>query len=106
MEYIGIDKNSIPYKFDIRLGGVTYTLRVLYNSLRDFFTVDLYKDNTPIVLGEKLVLNKPLFISSKYRDTPAVDIIPFDLTGEAERITFSNFNESVYLYILGDGHVD
>lgn len=72
----------------------------------DFFTVDLYKDKDPIVLGEKLVLNKPLFLSSQYRDIPVVDIIPFDLSGRAERITYDNFNDSVFLYMVGDSDVD
>lgn len=106
MEYIEIDKDSIPYQFNIRLAGITYTFRVLYNSLMDFFTVDLIKDGTPIVLGEKLILNKPLFTTSQYRDIPNISIIPFDLTGEAERITFENLNKSVFLYLVGDNDVD
>lgn len=106
MEYIDIDKDSIPYKFDIKLQGTTYTLGVLYNALMDFFTIDLYKDKAPLVLGEKLILNKPLFLTSQYRDTPGIDIIPFDLTGEAERITYDNFNKSVFLYLVGDTDVD
>lgn len=105
MEYIEIDRDMIPYKFDITLQNETYTFQVNYNTLKDFFTIDLYKNNEVIVLGEKLVYGKPLFISSRYKDIPKVNIVPLDLTGRVERITFENLNEEVFLFLI-DGDKD
>lgn len=102
MEYIEIDKNMIPYSFEITLNDKTYTFYVKYNVLKDFFTIDLYRNDEVIVLGEKLVYGKPLFSTSQYKDVPDVKIIPFDLTGKSERITFENLNEEVFLYLVGD----
>lgn len=102
MDYIDIDKNLIPYTFDITLKSETYTFEVKYNTVGDFFTINLLKNDEVIVLGEKLVYAKPLFLTSRHRDIPKVDIIPFDISENTERITFENFNEKVYLYLVGD----
>lgn len=102
MNYIDINKDLIPYKFDITLAGETYTFDVKYNTLKDYFTVDLYKNDEVIVLGEKLIYGKPLFLNSQHRDIPKVDILPLDLTNKTERITFENLNEEVFLFLVGD----
>lgn len=102
MEYIDIDKNMIPYRFDITLEDKTYTFEVNYNALHDFFTIDLLKNGEVIVLGEKLVYGKPLFTTSKYKDIPSVCIVPYDMSEQTDRITFENLNEQVFLYIVGD----
>lgn len=102
MEYIDIDKDLVPYKFEISLLDETYTFNVEYNSMKDYFTVDLYKDSEIIVLGEKLIYGKPLFLTSLYKDIPKVRIIPLDLAGKAERISFENLNEEVFLFLIGD----
>lgn len=102
MEYIDINKSLIPYSFDITLVGETYTFEVNYNSKYDFFTIDLLKNNEVIVLGEKLIYGKPLFTSSQHKDIPKIDLLPYDLSDNTERITFNNMNESVFLYMVGE----
>lgn len=104
MEYIEIDKDLIPYRFDITLKEETYTFDVNYNYLKDYFTIDLFKNGEIIVLGEKLIYGKPLFLSAQYRDIPKVEIIPLDLSNQTERITFENLNNEVFLYIVGDNN--
>ena len=102
MEYIEIDKNMIPYRFDITLEGETYTFQVNYNATHDFFTMDLYKNDEVIVLGEKLVYGKPLFMSAQHKDIPKTIIIPYDVSENTDRITFENLNEDVLLFLVGD----
>lgn len=101
MEYIDIEKENIPYEFDIKLLDKTYTFTINYNSLFDFFTVDLSLNEKIIVLGEKLVYGNPLFSNAKYKDIPGIDIVPFDLAGKESIITYENLNESVFLYLVG-----
>ena len=100
IDYISIDKSLIPYAFDITLEEETYTFEVNYNNANDFFTINLLKNSVIIVLGEKLVYAKPLFLSAVHKDIPWPTIIPFDLSENTERITFENLSESVFLYIL------
>ena len=66
MEYIDIEKNSIPYTFEIVLAGETFQFTVNYNSFGDFFTVDLYKNNELVRMGEKIVYGLPLFENYEY----------------------------------------
>lgn len=98
-EYIEIDKQSIPYRFELELGGELFELEVNYNETFDFFTVDLYKDNQALVVGEKLMLNRPLFRNRVHIALPKVNIIPKDRGNVAKRITFDNTNETVFLYV-------
>ena len=102
MNYIEIDKNMIPYRFDMTIKGETYTFQVNYNATHDFFTIDLYKNDEVIVLGEKVVYGKPLFFTSQHKDVPKVTIIPYDVSENTDRITFENMNEDVLLFMIGD----
>jgi len=102
MNYIEIDKNMIPYVFDMTIKGETYTFQVNYNVAHDFFTIDLYKNDEVMVLGEKLVYGKPLFMSAQYKDIPKTIIIPYDVSENTDRITFENMNEDVLLFMIGD----
>jgi len=102
MNYIEIDKNMIPYRFDMTIKGETYTFQVNYNATHDFFTIDLYKNDEVIVLGEKVVYGKPLFFTSQHKDVPKVTIIPYDVSENTDRITFENMNEDVLLLMIGD----
>ena len=102
MNFIDINKDLIPYQFDMTLANETYTFGVFYNVENDFFTLDLFKNNIQVVAGEKLVYERPLFLTSQHKDIPKVDIIPYDLTSKTERITYENFNEQVFLFLVGD----
>ena len=100
MRFINIDKDSIPYKFDMTLAGDTFTFYVNYNTQGDFFTIGLYKNDEAVVLGEKLVYGRQLFLSYQYRDIPKIPIVPIDLAGNTERITFENMNKDVFLFLI------
>lgn len=111
MEYIDINKDEIPESFDIDLADETFTLAFNYNEVGDFFTVDLYKpsedgDDIPLVIGEKLVLNQPLWDDIVNPDLPAPTLVPKDLSSTADRITYENLGETVFLYIDDDGDDD
>lgn len=94
---IDINKNLIPYRFSLEL----YEFTIRYNKEHDFFTVDLSLDDKIIVQGEKIVYGKALFSHLQHLNIPQEIIIPLEIADKIDRITFDNFNESVFLY-LGD----
>lgn len=98
-EYIEIDKDEIPYSFEIELAGEVFEIEVNYNQTYDFFTVDLFKDGGVLVIGEKLIINRPLFENRVNIDLPKIQIIPKDRANSATRITYENMNETVFLYV-------
>ncbi len=94
-----IDKSLIPYSFEMELGGYMYMLVVKYNSFCDLFTVTVYKDNTlictePIMYAQRLFHD--VYITDKY---PAIDIVPLDESGKENKVTWENFNKTVFLTI-------
>ncbi|MET4562174.1 hypothetical protein ABIA69_003360 [Lysinibacillus parviboronicapiens] len=98
-EYIDINKDEIPYSMEIELVGEVFEMELNYNRAHDFFTVDLFKDGEALVIGEKIILNRQLFRNCINLDLPKVQIIPKDRAGVADRITFDNLNETVFLYV-------
>lgn len=102
-EYIEIDKNEIPYSFEVELAGEIFEMEVNYNETFDFFTVDLFKEDAPIVTGEKLILNRPLFRNRVHIGLPKAAIIPMDRSQQETRITYDNLNETVFLFIIESG---
>ena len=104
MEYIPIDKENLPERFEFDLGAETFILEFRYNELFDHFTCNLFDmEEEALVLGEKLVLNKPMWSDLTNVDLPAPTIIPMDLAGNEDRVTFSNLGVSVFLYIDDEG---
>lgn len=104
MEYIPVDKENLPEMFDIDLADETFKLKFSYNETGDFFTVDLYRpteeeEDEEIILGEKLTLGKPLWSDFTDMSLPAPELIPMDLSGMETRVTWENFEKTVFLYI-------
>lgn len=99
MDYLPIEKEDIPYTFEIELAGEIFTFEFHYNERFDFFTVDLSNDNEPLVYGEKIVFNQPLFSGIADERFPKVRIIPKTEGEQMEDITYSNFYETVFLAI-------
>ena len=105
-DIIEINKDLIPYEFDIVLADETFKIGINFNETAELFTVDLSKLNEesgeyeeickgePIVYGKKLW--EDVYITDRY---PAVDIVPLDESGENNAVTFDNLNETVFLCI-------
>ena len=100
MKFINIDKNQIPYEFEIVLDNNTFQFELNYNSLGDFFTVTLFKDHVRIIDSYKVVYNVPLFENLGYLDIPKIIIKPLDTTGDTQAANYDSLNEDVFLYVL------
>jgi hypothetical protein len=97
MWIVPVDKEAIPYRFDMSLNGVTWTFEMRYNSEHNFFTVDLYRGEESIAVGEKIVYGSPLFAD----EIPGIQIIPLDLSGNANSVGWNELGETVFLYLEG-----
>jgi hypothetical protein len=100
-----INKELIPYTFNILLGDETFSVGVDYNATADFFTLSLSDANGNVITrSEKLVYNMPLF-ADIYNPVvfPCLTIIPVDESGEEIDITWDNFGETVFLSIDDEG---
>ncbi|PZM62621.1 phage baseplate plug family protein [Paenibacillus dendritiformis] len=107
MEFIPIEKDSIPYQFDIALGVDIFTFEVNYNERFDFFTLDLMKDDQVLVQGVKLVYGVPVFAGIEDHRFPVPMIVPIDEAGRETAVTWDNFGETVFLaYGEGEGEED
>lgn len=100
MKYISIEKDQIPYEFELVLGDSTFQFEINYNSLGDFFTVTLFKDHVRIIDSYKVVYNVPLFENLGYLDIPKIIIKPLDTTGDTQAANYDSLNEDVFLYVL------
>lgn len=99
-DYIDLDPNEIPVQFEIDLAQDTFTMAINYNETYDFYTVDLWdSEGFVIVLGEKIVIGRPLFESLVDERLPGPSIVPFDESGNATTITKDNFYHTVFLTI-------
>lgn len=95
-----IDKELIPYNFEIILYDENFEISVDYNETADLYTITLYKDGE-LVVTEPIIYNQPLFkdvyrANGKY---PAMTIVPTDESGEETEVTGDNFGSSVFLVI-------
>lgn len=105
MGIIEIEKDLMPYRFDITLSGRTYTLAFNYNVDFDFFTADLFLGDTALVSGEKVVLNQFLFKEaaedSEHNinpDFPEEILFVGSTDDSIQRVSYDNFGDSVLLY--------
>lgn len=110
-DFIPVDKTELPERFEIDLGNETFVMQFNYNETGDFFTVDLYTtgetgEDVEFIMGEKLVLGRALWEEVPRVDLPAPTLLPLDIGMNAKRISFDNFGESVFLYIVDGGGED
>lgn len=106
MQHLPINKENLPEQFEISFGGPSYILRFDYSPEYDLFSVSSFlvteESQTPLVLGERLILEKPLWSDMIPEVGIGPDIIPMDLAGLETRITWDNFGRSVFLYVDDD----
>ena len=98
-----INKEIIPYTFNILLADELFNLRIDYNNTADLFTVTLSKDGE-IICVEPIVYGVPLFKDLYQPDKyPALEILPIDESGQESKITFDNLGETVLLVVNNGG---
>ncbi|MFP7737464.1 phage baseplate plug protein [Priestia aryabhattai] len=99
-DYIPVNKEELPEQFELDLADETFVFEFNYNQAGDFFTVDLYNiQRQPIILGEKLVLNEPLWQDSIDSRLPAPTLVVMDEADKETCMTFDNFMVTTFLYI-------
>lgn len=101
--YIDIDKDLIPYRFDITLGGFVYFMEFRYNRSQGIFTVNLLDEEEEVlVYGEPLVYGQPLFADYADIRFPVSQLVPLDVSGVENRVTWDNLGKTVFLYDLAE----
>ena len=106
MEYIDIEKDLIPYRFDISIADEMFTFEVHYNADYDFFTVDLERDGEVLAVGEKLIYGQPLFYDMLDNRFPTLPIVPLDESGRQTEVTWKTLSESVFLFVIDEDDDD
>lgn len=99
MQYININKELIPYTFNLTLDKTVYEMHIDHNADHDFFTMSLYHNGRAIVDSEKIVYGWPLFHSVRVYIPGFPVVIPADISGQEDRVTFENLNQTVFLYM-------
>lgn len=99
-DIIEIEKELLPYSFDIALAGEEYTMEIMYNKAADLFTVTLIKGEETLVYNEPIIYGVELF-KDVYRSDlfPMLSIVPLDEAGIETSVTYENFGETVFLTI-------
>lgn len=100
MEYIDIEKDQIPYRFDISIAEENFTFEVHYNADYDFFSVNLEREGEVLAVGEKLVYGMPLFYDVMDNRFPKLPIVPFDESDISTAVTWETLGKSVFLYVI------
>lgn len=103
-DYIEINKEMIPYQFNILLADNWFELYVNYNKTADLFTVSLYK-NDELICTEPLVFGMPLF-QDVYQPEKFPSIILVPHGANETDITYDNLGETVFLTVDDEGDVD
>lgn len=101
-ETIEINKDLIPYEFNMVIGGELFTFVVDYNYVGEFFTIGLVKDGKTICSGAPLIYGRPLFEDVWKPGFPAVDIVPYDPSKSYNRVTYNNLCDGVLLVLDND----
>lgn len=101
VKYLKIEKENIPYSFTYDYKGNIFEFVIRYNEVKDFFTVDLYLQETdykrPIVVGEKLMLNQRLFKKMSCLSLELPSLIPYDFSENSKR---AGHDEIDYIYLV------
>lgn len=99
-DIIEINKNDLPYNFNIVLGAEEFNLEFKYNAVCDLFTCTLSKNDEVLVYDEPLIYGTKLFQDVYDAETfPCLDIVPFDESRKENAVTFKNMGVTVFLTI-------
>ena len=97
-DIIEIEKDMLPYSFDIVLAGEEFNFEIMYNSAAEIFTITISKDDEVLVYNEPIIYGQELFSDVYVADKfPAISIVPLDEAGIEKEVTYENFGKTVFL---------
>jgi hypothetical protein len=80
VSYVPIDKDAVPYEFSLKLWDRTYRFLVKYNTLGDFFTLDLSTAQGELLCrGDPVRYGRPCFESVSDENFPLPLIVPLSM---------------------------
>jgi len=99
-DIIEVEKELMPYSFDIVLAGEEYNMEFMYNKAAELFTCTLSKEDEVLVYNEPIVYGVEMF-ADVYKSGlfPMVAIVPLDESGQENSVTYDNFGKTVFLTI-------
>ena len=100
MVKVVVDKNNLPYKFELNIKEVIYDFIISYNQTYDFFTITLIKDKIILIESERAVLNQPLFTT--VNEAPETTMGIYGINTDVKELTFENLNFQTALVFLED----
>lgn len=105
-DVIEINKELVPYSFNILLADEWFEIYISYNKTADMFTATIYRDDE-LISSAPMVLNEPLF-RDVYQPTsfPSVELVPFDQSETAKAVSWENLGNTVFLTIDDEGEAD
>lgn len=98
-QYIPINTDDLPDIFDIQLAGETYTLRIDYNSVADWYTITIIQDGKTLLEQEPLILNQLVGIDIPDSNLPRTDMRVMDETGSATDAGMGELGYDVQIYL-------
>lgn len=99
-DILPINKKRMPYGYTIALGDQVFRINFMYNSRRNLFSVNLYKNGELLCAGEKLVYGRPLFEDVyTVQDFPGIRLVPVDAGGQENTISWENLGKTVFVTI-------
>ena len=107
MKYIPLEKDKIPYSFDVKLSDKTYTIDIRYNNYSNEFTADLILGEETLVKGKKMLMGQAIFEEFAYDNNGNKNpkfynelLVPYDLSWQEEIITLDNLGEKAQIYVI------
>ena len=99
-DIIEVDKELLPYNFNIVLAGEEFNMAFMYNKTADLFTCTLSKENEVLVYNEPVIYGVEMF-ADVYKSGlfPMLAIVPLDEAGNETAVTYENFGKTVFLTI-------
>lgn len=79
--------NFADFRQTLKLSGVVYSMRARWNTVREYWTIDLYdKNGAALLLGQKLVFNTDIL--GRYQDTrlPPGQLFCIDTGNESQKL--------------------
>ena len=91
------------YRQEITLDESQYIIDIIWNERGEFWFFDLYdRDEAPLVLGVKMVLDFDLLLPYSVAGMPTGSLILLDTTGSFERATYEDIEQFTLGYVTDE----